>query len=189
MFDITGGGAAWAEFRDELNDLRLAGGGAGLSAAQLDKLIGIIDSEPDPARREAAIKKADGGALYKTLRQNILGDQRNSGYLRIYYDYVPDESAREINEGIDLLANKDYEGALKALEAKKDDPRSLNAYAVALFYNGREAEAMEILRKAAGTDESAAANLRQLEDIAAKRAAYDQYLQDIQEYAKLKYGK
>ena len=102
---------------------------------------------------------------------------------------MPDDSAREINEGIDLLAKKDYEGALKSLEAKKDDPRSLNAYAVALFYNGREAEAMDILRKAAETDESAAANLRQLEDIAAKRAAYDQYLQDMQEYAKLKYGK
>ncbi|MBO4670587.1 MAG: DUF3575 domain-containing protein [Bacteroidales bacterium] len=189
MFDITGGGAAWAEFRDELNDLRLSGGGAGLTAGQLEKLIGIIDSEPDPARREAAIKKADGGSLYKTLRQNILGDQRNSGYLRIYYDYVPDESAREINEGIDMLAKKDYKGALKALEAKKDDPRSLNAYAVALFYNEHEAEAMEILRKAAGTDENAAANLRQLEDIAAKRAAYEQYLLDMQEYAKQKYGK
>ena len=189
MFDITGGGAAWAEFRDELNDLRLAGGGAGLSSAQLEKLIGIIDSESDPSRREAAIKKADGGSLYKTLRQNILGDQRNSGYLRIYYDYVPDESAREINEGIDLLSKKDYEGALKVLEAKKDDPRSLNAFAVALFYNGREAEALAILREAAQADESAARNLRQLEDIAAKRAAYDKYLQDMQEYAKLKYGK
>ncbi|MBO4742516.1 MAG: hypothetical protein J5533_02670, partial [Bacteroidales bacterium] len=95
----------------------------------------------------------------------------------------------EINEGIALLEKKDYAAALEILEAKKDDPRSLNAYAVALFYNGRESEAMDVLRKASATDESAAANLRQLEDIAAKRAAYEQYLRDMQEYANLRYGK
>jgi len=189
MFDTVGGGAAWAEFRDELNDLANQGGGAGLSEEELREIITLIDSESDPAKREALLKKSGGGKYFPMLKEHILGNQRNSGYLRIYYDYVPDESAREINEGIALLENKDYEAALKVLEAKKDDPRSLNAYAVALFYNGREAEAMEILRNAAQTDESAAANLRQLEDIAARRAAYDKYLQDMQEYARLKYDR
>lgn len=189
MFDTVGGGAAWTEFRDELGDIALQGGGAGLSKEQIENLISIIDSEPNPARREAKLKKVDGGRTYKLLRENILGDQRNSGYLRIYYDYVPDESAREINEGIKLLEQKDYAAALKALEAKKDDPRSLNAYAVALFYNGREAEALELLRKASAEDESAARNLAQLERIMEQRAAYEKYLKDMEEYAHLRYGR
>ena len=189
MFDITGGGAAWTELRDLLNDLRLAGGGAGLTEEQLAKIIGIIDSEPDPAKREAAIKKAEEGSIYKTLRENILGDQRNSGYLRIYYDYVPDESAREINEGIKLLEQKDYHAALSVLEAKKDDPRSLNAYAIALFYNGREQEALEVLCQAAPEDEGAAENLQRMETWMQQREAYNKYLSDMEEYARLRYGR
>ena len=149
-------------------------------------MINVIDTEPDVNRRESILKKKDGGALFAKLKANVLQDQRNSGYLRIYYDYVPDESAREINSAIDLMASGDYAGALKALEAKRDDARSDNAYAVALFYNGREAEAMEMLRKAAAAgDESASRNLMQLEDIARQRAAYEQYRSDMEEYDRL----
>lgn len=190
MFDTVGGGAAWTEFRDEINDLILQGGGAGLTTQELQSVIDMIDSEPSPARREARLKKLGGGRIYKLLRENILGDQRNSGYLRIYYDYVPDESAREINEGIRLLEQKDYAAALKALEAKRDDPRSHNALAVALFYNGREAEALDMLRQAAADgDESAERNLMQLQRIMEQRAAYEQYLRDMEEYAHLRYGR
>lgn len=189
MFDTVGGGAAWTEFRDEINDLVQQGGGAGLTREQLQAVIDLIDSEPDPARREQKLKKMEGGKIFKLLRENVLADQRNSGYLRIYYDYVPDGSAREINEAIRLLEQKEYAAALSALEAKRDDPRSLNAYAVALFYNGREKEALEILRQAAPTDENAARNLASLEEIARQKAAYDQYLKDMEEYANLKYGK
>ncbi|MBP5559062.1 MAG: DUF3575 domain-containing protein [Bacteroidales bacterium] len=189
MFDTVGGGAAWTEFRDEINDLVQQGGGAGLTLEQLQAVINLIDSEPDPARREQKLKKMEGGRIFRLLRENVLADQRNSGYLRIYYDYVPDGSAREINEGIRLLEQKEYTAALKALEAKRDDPRSLNAYAVALFYNGREKEALEILRKAAPTDAGAARNLASLEEIARQKAAYEQYLKDMEEYANLKYAK
>jgi outer membrane protein OmpA-like peptidoglycan-associated protein len=190
MFDTVGGGAAWTEFRDEINDLILQGGGAGLTTQELQSVIDIIDSEPSPARREARLKKLGGGRIYKLLRENVLGDQRNSGYLRIYYDYVPDESAREINDGIRLLEQKDYAAALKALEAKRDDSRSHNALAVALFYNGREAEAHDMLRQAAADgDESAERNLMQLQRIMEQRAAYEQYLRDMEEYAHLRYGR
>ena len=186
MFETVGGGEAWSEFRDQINDLVLEGGGAGLTKEQLQWVINVIDTEPDVNRRESILKKKDGGALFAKLKANVLQDQRNSGYLRIYYDYVPDESAREINSAIDLMASGDYAGALKALEAKRDDARSDNAYAVALFYNGREAEAMEMLRKAAASgDESASRNLMQLEDIARQRAAYEQYRSEMEEYDRL----
>ncbi len=185
MFETVGGGEAWSEFRDQVHDLVLAGGGAGLTQEQLEWVIEVIDTEPDVNRRESILKKKDGGALFKKLKANVLHDQRNSGYLRIYYDYVPDERAREINAAIDQLASGDYAGALKALEAKRDDPRSDNAYAVALFYNGREAEALEMLRKAAAAgDESASRNLMQLEEIARQRAAYEQYRSEMEAYTR-----
>lgn len=80
-------------------------------------------------------------------------------------DAEDDQSAKEINDAIVLWAYGDYAGALKALEAKRDDPRSDNAYAVALYYNGLEAEAIEILKKAAEAgDERAASNLKQIEE-------------------------
>lgn len=186
MFETVGGGEAWSEFRDQIHDLVLEGGGAGLTREQLQWVLDVIDTEPDLNKREAILKKKDGGALFKKLKANVLHDQRNSGYLRIYYDYVPDESAREINAAIDLLAAGDYAGALKALEAKRDDPRSDNAYAVALFYNGREAEALRMLRKAAAAgDESASRNLMQLEEIARQRAAYEQYRSEMEAYNRL----
>ena len=185
MFETVGGAEAWSEFRDQINDLVLEGGGAGLTQEQLQWVIDLIDSEPDLNRRETLLKRKDGGTVYKKLLANVLHDQRNSGYLRIYYDYVPDESAREINSAIDLMASGDYAAALEALEAKRDDPRSDNAYAIALFYNGREAEALEMLRKAAEAgDESASRNLMQLEEIARQRAAYEEYRSKMEIYTR-----
>lgn len=190
MFDTVGGGEAWSEFRDQVNDLLLEGGGAGLTKEQLQEVIDIIDNEKDADRREARIRRLEGGNIHKSLLERILSDQRNSGYLRIYYDYVPDESAREINEAIECLQRKDYAEALRLLELKRDDPRSDNAYAVALFYNGREEEAMAVLKEAvARGDEAAEKNLQQLQAIAGQRAAYARYLQEMEEYSRLRYGR
>lgn len=114
--------------------------------------------------------------MYKALLKNVLHNLRNSGYLRIYYDYVPDKSAQEINDAIGLLESGDYETALRRLEAKRGDNRSDNAYAVALFYNGREEEALRILEAAAARgDDAAARNLAQLQRIRLERAAYEAY--------------
>lgn len=186
MFDTVGGSAAWTEFRDVVNDLLLEGGGGDLNEEQLRSILELIDSETDLARREAKLKKS---AYYKTLRNNILSDQRNSGYLRIYYDCAPDENARRINEAIQMLEDHRYSEALEALEALQDDPRALNAYASALYWNGRDAEAMEAYRKAAEHDETAARNLKQMEEYAAQKEAYDNHLKAMEEYARLKYGR
>ena len=100
------------------------------------------------------------------------------------YDFITEENKFHALSAKDAIVYS--HGALKALEAKRDDARSDNAYAVALFYNGREAEAMEMLRKAAAAgDESASRNLMQLEDIARQRAAYEQYRSDMEEYDRL----
>ena len=190
MFETVGGGEAWSDFRDQIHDMVLAGGGAGLTPEQLQWVIDVIDTEPDENRREALLKAKDGGALFARLKAHVLQDQRNSGYLRIYYDHVPDPVAQQINAAIDLMASGDYAGALKALETLRDDPRSGNAYAVALFYNGREAEALRMLREAAAAgDESAARNLAQLEEIARQRADYERYCREMEAYSKTQSGK
>jgi len=177
LFDTVGGGEAWSEFRDMVQDALLAGGGdSGLSESQLRTVLQIMDTEPDANRREARLKRLEGGKVYKALLKNVLHNLRNSGYLRIYYDYVPDKSAQEINDAIGLLESGDYETALRRLEAKRGDNRSDNAYAVALFYNGREEEALRILEAAAARgDDAAARNLAQLQRIRLERAAYEAY--------------
>ncbi|MCR5364192.1 MAG: hypothetical protein K6E44_06460, partial [Bacteroidales bacterium] len=87
-FEVVGGGEAWSDLRDQLNDLLLAGGGAGLDKAGLEKAINIIDMEKDPDRREAKLRAVDGGKLYRKIMRGVFADQRSAGYLRIYYDIV-----------------------------------------------------------------------------------------------------
>jgi len=184
LFDTVGGGEAWSEFRDMVGDALLAGGGdSGLSAAQLRTVLEIMDTEADPNRREQKLKRLEGGKVYKALLKNVLHNLRNSGYLRIYYDYVPDKGAQEINEAIGLLEDKQYEAALQALERKRGDNRSDNAYAVVLFYNGREDEALQVLATAAARgDEAAARNLEQLNRIREQRAAYEAYREEMKNF-------
>ncbi len=124
LFETVGGAEAWTEFRDQINDLLLAGGGAGLSVEQLRKVLEIMDGEPDPARRERALKALDGGSIYASLRDDVLSDQRNAGYVRVYYDYVPDEHARTINRAIDAIEAGDVALAREIIQTVKEDPRS-----------------------------------------------------------------
>ena len=164
LFESTGGGEAWSEFRDQVNDILLAGGAQGITREQAAKVLEILDTEPNLAKREQKLRSLEGGRLWPLLKSELLSDQRNSGYIRIYYDYVPDETARTINNGIAALNRGDYSLALELLEGVKDDPRCANALAVALWYNGREQEAVDILRKAAAVgDTSAARNLAGME--------------------------
>ena len=161
LFDSVGGGEAWSEFRDQVNDIRLAGGAQGISQAQAGKVLEIIDNEPNPARREQKVRGLD---VWPLLKNELLSDQRNSGYIRIYYDYVPDLSARTINDGIAAINRGEYPLALQILEGVKDDPRSASALAVAMWYNGLKEEAVQLLRKAAAAgDEAAARNLAGME--------------------------
>lgn len=183
LFETIGGGEAWSELRDMVNDALLEGGDGGLTADQLRKVLEIIDSEPDANRREAALKRLESGQVYRILLQNFMHNLRNSGYIRIYFDYVPDKGAQEINRAIDYMEAGDNDTALRILEGKRGDSRSDNAYAVALFNDGREDEALTVLEAAAARgDEAAARNLAQLRAIRAQRSAYEAYLSEWEEY-------
>lgn len=172
LFESVGGGEAWTEFRDQVNDLRLAGGGAGLTTAQLDRVLSILDGEPDAARREQRLRAL--GGIYERLKDSLLTDQRNSGYIRIYYDYVPDENARQINAAITALSEGRSADALALLEPVKDDVRAANALAVALWQEGRQGDALTLLRsRAAAGDTSVLPNLEAMERIYRENQKYN----------------
>ena len=155
IFETVNGGEAWAELRDQVSDLSFDG---------RDDILHIIDTEVNPDRREQLIRRHNGGNTYRYLRDNVLSDQRNSGYLRIYYDYVPDKAAATINEASQLLQQEKYAEALRLLQSVSNDRRAQNALGVALYMTGNEQEALRCFHRAAQDGNAdALKNLEQLE--------------------------
>ena len=186
MFDVIDGCEAWTEFRDQLNDVRLLKQGKRLDAKglgveaydlsltdddlaaitmdELDQCISIIDTEPNLDRREQRLRQLNGGKTYRFMQRTLLADQRNSGYLRIYWDYVPDEAAKRINAAIELMQKGDYAAALPRLMAEKADPRSWNAIGCSQAMTGNETEAINWFKRAAEQGNAdAVKNLQQLQ--------------------------
>ena len=157
LYEVVNGGEAWTELRDQIADEQ---------SAWRDQLLDIIDNDADPDRRERRIKALDNGRAYDYLKEHILKDQRNSGYLRIYYDYVPDTAARTINDATALMRQGRYDEARQQLLTVKADPRSWNALGVAYYMTGDEDTATAYFRKSADTgNQQAKDNLRQAEEI------------------------
>ena len=153
MFELANGGAAWTEFRDQVNDASFDG---------KEQVLKLIDETPDLNRRQQLLRSSKA---YNYIRQHLFPDERNAGYVRIYWDYVPDNNAKVINEAAELLKQEQWQQALNTLQSVKSDERAQNVLAVALYMTGNEQEAMRIWqRRAAMGDADAAANLRQLQD-------------------------
>ena len=183
LFETVGGGEAWADFRDIVSELSAQGGSEGLTPAQLQQVLRIVDTEADVNRREWLIKKLEGGKVYKALLPHVLSGLRNSGYVRIYFDYVPDHKARAINAAIEELESGNADEALRQLSSLREDPRSAESYAAALFAAGRESEAVAVLEEAAAAgDEACGRQLRRWQEYSARRAAYEAYLQALNNY-------
>lgn len=161
MFEVNGGCEAWAEFRDQVNDLRQQQS-EGITMEELDKVLDIIATQPDKNQREAQLRRLNGGRTFRYLQQNVLADQRNSGYVRIYYDYVPDPTCQRINEANQLLRDGRADEALALLQTLRGDSRADNALACALYMTGRRNEAINIWRTS--NDPKAKENLRGIEN-------------------------
>jgi tetratricopeptide (TPR) repeat protein len=168
LFDTVGGGEAWAEFRDQLSEC-VAKESQQPIGKELQQALDIIDSESDLNQREKKLRRMNGGRTWQYIKDQILSDQRNSGYIRIYYDYVPDQNAKIINEASELLTTDCgdcHREALRLLQSVRHDPRSQNALGVALWYCGQKDEALQCFRKAAASGNADAQNnLKQLEEI------------------------
>lgn len=164
IFDTVGGGQAWAEFRDQLNDIVKDDPEDRIG---LRKVIEIIDQEQNSNVRERRIKQLDKGRIWTYLEKHVLKDQRNSGYIRIYYDYVPDKAAATINEANELLTTDCgdcHREALRLLLTVRNDERAQNALGVAYWLCGQRDEALECFRRAvANGNADAQENLRHLE--------------------------
>ena len=131
----------------------------------LQAAIEVIDHEPDLNRREQRLRRLEGGRPWKYIKQYVLSDQRNSGYIRIYYDYVPDKAAATINRASELIGKGQYAEALALLNTVRSDERAQNALGVALWQTGRKQEALDCFRRAAANGNAdAKENLRQLEN-------------------------
>ena len=187
MFESTGGAEAWTEFRDQINDLRIIFDGGqvqplgngiyliptteGITLGEVNQLLDIIDSDAEPDQKELQIKQMNRGKTYAYLKENILIDQRNSGYIRIYWDHVPDVKAQAINRASQLLSQGNPEAALRELTPEvRRDPRSFNTLGCALYETGDVESAIRYFRQAAANGNSQAEeNLRQVEYREAQR--------------------
>jgi outer membrane protein OmpA-like peptidoglycan-associated protein len=162
LFETVGGGEAWSEFRDLLNDMVPEN-------AQLSKAVEIIDQESDVNERERRIRQLDNGRTWTYIKEHLLKDLRNSGYIRIYFDYVPDKAAATINEASELLTTDCidcHREALRLLQTVRNDERAQNALGTALWFCGYRDEALSTFRRAAANGNSdAQENLRRLETL------------------------
>lgn len=154
LYECISGGEAWTELRDQINDT---------PSQYRERILDIIDNEPNLDRREAKLRALDKGKAFAYLRDNILSDQRNSGYIRIYYDYVPDAAAATINKASELLRQEKYTEALQMLRTVQSDERSFNALGVALYMTGDTDEGQRYIERAAANgNPEAQKNLEQL---------------------------
>ena len=165
LFDTVGGGEAWIEFRDQLVE-QVAN--QSQYTVELQQALEIIDNESDATIREQKLRRLNGGRTWNYIKEHILSDQRNSGYIRIYYDYVPDTAAATINKASELL-NTDcsdcHHEALRLLLTVRHDERAQNALAVAYWLCGQQEEALKCFSEAAANGNAdAKENLRQLEN-------------------------
>lgn len=162
LYELGNAGEGWADFRDLVADSKLP---------ERDALLRIIDTEADPNRRERLIRQLNGGSTYAYLVDHVLREQRNSGYIRVFYDYVPDSVAPVINRAIVLLDAGRAAEALPLLESVRTDDRALNPLGVAYFRSGKRARARACLEQAVKQGNAeAAANLQLLNEVEAAEA-------------------
>lgn len=184
-FETIGKGEAWDWFKDQLE--AIPGGGEGFTEAQVQELLNLVYNEKNADERERQLK--NNPALYRQVVDQLLGDQRNAGYIRVYYNNGPDAATQKLNGPVyELLKAKKYHKAVKEIQADealmarvKKDPEAANAYGVALYFvaldnkDGKaEKEAVGLLEKAAREGSvSAAQNLKGIESYGPARKEYE----------------
>ena len=190
-FELQGKGEAWDWFKDQLE--AIPEGDGALSAEEVRQLLDIIGGVKDADERERRIRA--NAALYTKVKEQLFADQRNSGYIRVYYEDAPDSATEKLNGPVmDLLNKKRYHDAVRAIEADKAvlermkaDAEAMNAYGVALYFTAldnkderREQEAVGLLEKAARAGSHAALqNLEGIETYGPARKEWEAWKETI----------
>lgn len=86
MFETVGGGEAWTELKDIVQDLLYNEEESDISTAQLQEVLDILESEGNPSVRKRKLRALDDGKVYRKLTEGMLKDLRNSGYVRVYIE-------------------------------------------------------------------------------------------------------
>ena len=76
VFVLGNGGEGWSEMRYQIEQS---------SMPEKQQLLTIIDTEKDPQERERKIRELNSGETYTKLRRTLMRLQRNSGYIKVYY--------------------------------------------------------------------------------------------------------
>ena len=135
MFETVGGGEAWTDFRDQLNDIVTDDPEDRIG---LRKVIEIIDQEQDVNVRERRIKQLEPDKAAATIN--------------------------EANELLTTDCSDCHHEALRLLLTVRNDERAQNALGVAYWLCGQRDEALACFRRAAANgNANAQENLRQLE--------------------------
>lgn len=185
FFETVPKGEAWDWFKDQLE--AIPNGDGVMDGDEVEWLLNLLYNEKDPDERERALRA--NTPLYKKVRSHLLGDQRNAGYIRVYYNNVPNPGTEKLNGPIyELLKAKKYHKAVNEIKADaavmdlvKQDPEAANAYGVALYFvaldnkdEAAEREAIGLLQKAAAQGSTAAVqNLKGTETYGPARKEYE----------------
>ena len=185
FFETIGKGEAWDWFKDQLE--AIADGGEGLTKEEVSWLLNLVYHEKDADVRERQLRARP--ALYKKVVNTLLKDQRNAGYIRVYYSNKPDPATQKLNGPVyALIGAKKYHKAVKEIQADQAvmelvarNPEAANAYGVALYFTAldnkdeaAELKAVSLLQKAAREgSEAAAQNLKGIETYGPARKEYE----------------
>ena len=185
FFETVAKGEAWDWFKDQLESI--PAGDDDIDGEQVQWLMNLVNNVQDPDERERLLR-ADTD-LYQKVLTHLMGDQRNAGYIRVYYNTYPDPATDKLNGAIyELLKAKKYHKAVKEIKADaavmdlvQRDPEAANAYGVALYFvaldnhdDASEQEAIALLQKAAGQGSVAAEqNLKGIETYGPARKEYE----------------
>ena len=74
---MINGGEAWADFRDDI---------AERNVEYKDKVLQLIDTTPNRVECERKLRNIDNGTIWLDLRKRFLNENRNAGYIRMYYE-------------------------------------------------------------------------------------------------------
>lgn len=152
-YEVIGAGEAWADLEYVIENSNLD---------EKEELLAILRDTEDEVRREFLLRKFNGGKAFEYLKQQVFVDQRNSGYIQVYYDAVPDRGAETINKCVQLVREEKFDEVIALLE-NLDDSRKYNTLGVAYFMTGRKTEAIKCFETAAAKgNKDAVKNIEEL---------------------------
>ena len=158
IFEFADGGKNWDMIYNDIRAMKVADGNG---------LISMLQAEKSPQKREAMLKKYDGGSVYRELLEKMFPAHRIACCTGIYYENKPDSIAQTLNGIIDELINNphpDYRRLISELKKHDNDPRVLNLQGVLEYRRHHRHAAEQAFTKAAEMgDEQALTNLRIIE--------------------------